>query len=311
MTHRRITPVYLVILCLFFNLSACQNKPPEAKPAPTKDEFESLQSPLEDLETNLLAMIGQVDLIPYYEKQIQAKKQQEEEQKQTTPPVGAKEQSVIPPKEKFTPEPIMLNDALLKEVIKPELPEESRQEEEPLPDDIVFIWADINTQITRLHEQWNELKPKLAAAQVSETALTDFGNALNLLTVTATEKKHIETLLNANLATAQVAEFMKISKDQAYPALYAIKYYTRQIVLNEGTNNSMKAQEHFQSLQSQSETLTAQLIENDAKTQADQLKVAVEDLGNALTLEDLNLLKLKAGVVTKNIIAIKETLAKK
>lgn len=318
MEKLRNKPIYIVILCLLLALTACQKKEEKSSQKKSKDEFKVLEYPLEELEGGLIQVMSKTDLIPYFEKQIAAKKQQEEEQKQTTPPAtggssGGKP-SAPSPQKKFTPEPASITDTLLSEIVKVEKPKkekgkgQEKKEEEAIPEKITFSWDEINTNISKLHEQWNELKPKLSTAKVPETALTEFGDALNALTIAGTTKQVMETLIQANQASRSFGEFMKVSKDQALSPLYFVRYYNREIVLSAANHNDTKATQSFQDLRRQADALSLQLVEKKAKDNADKLKSAVEDLESALRSKDLNLLKVKASVVARNISSIKEKL---
>lgn len=311
----RNATLYFLILCLLLTMTACQQKKGESVKKQPKDPFKVLETPLEELEAGLLAVMGKTDLVPYYEKQIAAKKKKEEEQKQTTPPTsGTGQAPATPPaKEEFKPEPVTIKDILLAEIIKNEQTKQeggvAKEEKKPIPDAMVSIWDDINTKISTLHEMWNDLEPKLSEANVSKTALTDFDNALNQLTIAGTNNQHMETLIQANAATGQFGEFMKASKEKAQPPLFFIKYYTREIILTAANNNYAKANEHFQALRSQVDTLGIELAEKNVKDQIAMLKAAVDDLESVLRVQDLDLLKVKASIIVKDITSLKEKLA--
>lgn len=320
--RKRNFSLLIVLLCLCMLISSCGKKEEKANPKP-QDDFKNLETPLEELETGLLTVMMKDDLVPYYEKQIAAKKQQEEEEAQKeTPPLisgGTQSPPTSPEKEKFKPEPITVTNTLLTEIIAQEIPESEGQEQDgennegqsggEIPEEMAFVWAEINTKINRLHEQWNSIQPRLAEVKVPETALAQFGKSLNDLTIAGTSNRYMETLISANLTTSQFGEFMKASRDKAQSPLYYIKYYVREIVLNTANDEPAKASETMQSLRSQFDTFNLELSKKKVKVETETLKNAIDDFEQALQSKDLDLLKVKGSIVTKNIAAIKEKLA--
>lgn len=278
---------------------------------------------IEELETALLEVMKQVDLIPYFEQQIKEKKSTEEEKKQmeilTGQKGGGKQEASggeskggSEGSEEFKPKPITINDTLLAEILKQEAPEEKEEKkEEKIPDDIVFIWHEINTKINGIHNSWNDLEPKLIEAGVSSTAISEFDNTLNSLTISGSKYEYMETLMKANALTYQVAQFVNESQDTTMGSIYFLKYYVRQIVLDQSTNNDQKVNENLAAIKGQEETLMFKLVEKKEKELADKLKTSISDFEKAISLKDLNVIKVKASIVIKNVNAIKEKLAKK
>lgn len=319
MKKLRISIAYVLLICLFTTVSSCSQKKEETKPAP-KDQFEAVQPIIEEVEGGLIAVMSRADVIPYYEKQFAAKKKHKEEQQakaeaQATaqgqqgsqPPAG--QQATKP--EEFKPEPLTINDVLLSEVLKKEVPkdeEEMTKKAEKIPETIELVWQEITSTISTLHEQWNELSTKLKELNVSATAMTNFENALNELTIAATEKKYMETLMSANKTSGYISEFMEESKEAALPPLYQMKYLVRQIVLDSANNDYVKANEHLQALKSQEDLLAPKLAEKKAEDEASKLKTSIAELEKALKVKDLNLIKVEAAVMSKNLAAIKEAL---
>lgn len=317
MKKLRIGIAYVLLIGLFITLSSCAQKKEESKPAP-EDKFKSVQPLIEEAEGSLVTVMSRADVIPYYEKQLAAKKKHEEEQQAKAQAAAQGQQGGQPPAgeqapkpEEFKPEPLTINDVLLLETLKKEVPEDEEtmtKKAEKIPETIELVWQEITSTTSTLHEQWNEISTKLKELNVSESAVTNFGNALNELTIAATEKKYMETLMSANKTSGYISEFMEESKEAALPPYYQMKYLLRQIVLDSANNDYAKANEHLQAIKSQEDLLAPKLAEKKAEDEAAKLKASIGELEKALQSKDLNLIKVEAAVMSKNLAAIKEAL---
>lgn len=315
----KVSIIYLIVLCSIIFISSCSQKSNESKPKPD-NEVKAIISMIEGLETGLIGVMRQTDLVPYFEKQISEKKLQEAEKKQmeiltaqSTEKQGTSGgESESKGSEEFKPKPITINDTLLAEIMKQEAPEEEKEKkEEKLPEDIVFIWQEINTMINSLHNSWNDVEPKLIEKAVSSTALSEFDDTLNSLTISGSKSEHMETLVNANTLTYHIAQFVHELQDATMGSVYYIKYHVRQIVLDQFADNDQKVNENMNALMGYQESLTYKLAEEKQKELADKLKASILDLEKAISLKDLNVIKIKGSIVIKNVNAIKEKLAKK
>lgn len=302
MRKHKTTAVLLIICCLIMIISGClqreqTNPNTESNPAPIP-----IPAMMEEIEADLIEVMGKADLIPYYEGQIAAKKQAEEEQ-------AAQKDSKSKSKE-FTSKPITLDDALLLEIIMQEKPAGKEIKEEDIPEDIIFVWHKINSRIASLHEKWNKLQTKLQDNDVPQTVLAGFDDQLNQLTIASTKQEHFTTMIHANALTSYLPQFAS-KFDTKFPiAIYYINYYVRQIVLDSETNDESKVNENLSLLKHQEAALTSQLTKEKATEEANMLKTSISDLEQAITLKDLNLIKIKASVVIKNIATIKEEFLK-
>jgi hypothetical protein len=296
MKKRIILTIFLIFIILTLASCARQSDVPEPKP----DESQLPIQTLEEFEIELINLMSQVDLVPYYQKQIAAKKKKEEEEKQ-----GQKEGQ----NKEFKPVPVTSNDVLLMEILEQEKPDSFRKEEKEIPDDIVFIWHDINEGINKLHQKWNDLEPELEKNRVSAETISQFDNTLNSLTVSSTENKYLETLLKANTLTGYIAEFIQELNDDVLAAIFSIKYHARQIVLDIANNNYQNIDKEIEAIKSAGKTLATELEKENSKELAEKLKISVTDLERALPRKDVNVVKIKASVLIKNITAIQVKLS--
>jgi len=296
MKKRIILTIFLIFIILTLASCARQSDVPEPKP----DESQLPIQTLEEFEIELINLMSQVDLVPYYQKQIAAKKKKEEEEKQ-----GQKEGQ----NKEFKPVPVTSNDVLLMEILEQEKPDSFRKEEKEIPDDIVFIWHDINEGINKLHQKWNDLEPELEKNRVSAETISQFDNTLNSLTVSSTENKYLETLLKANTLTGYIAEFIQEFNDDVLAAIFSIKYHARKIVLDSANNNYQNIDKEIEAIKSAEKTLATELEKKNSKELAEKLKISVTDLERALPRKDVNIVKIKASILVKNITAIQVKLS--
>ncbi|QTL97112.1 hypothetical protein GM661_03540 [Iocasia frigidifontis] len=303
----------LIIIFLIITLSSCakQSKNSNLKP----DESKQTINAVEELEMELIDIMGQIDLIPYYEKQIKEKKEKEKGQKkqQEKPADENKEEGsgekAEGKEEEFKPQPITNNDTLLLELLEQEESYRSdEQDKQKVPDDSIFIWHEINEKINQLHLKWDDLKPELKKAKVSLGSINGFDDALNSLTIASNKNKFLKTLMDANGLTLYMPQFIKDLKDKKLASLYAIKYHTRQIILNVANSNYLEADKNFKALKNEEKILTAELTEKKFKELLDKLRLSIVNLKNALSLQDINVIKIKGSIIVKNLNAIKEKL---
>ncbi len=283
-----------IIIILTVTLSSCskQSNTPEPKP----DEALLPVKIIEEIEAELVKIMKQVDLVPYYQKQITEKKKKEKEKMQAKS--GGKN-------EEFQPAPVTSKDVLLMNILKQERPG-GPEEVKKIPDDISLIWHEINEGITNLHQKWSDIKPELKKSKVSTEIINNFDDTLNSLTISSTENNHLETLTGANLLTAYMPEIIK--GGDILTTIYSIKYHTRQIVLNIANNNYQNASKNIKAIKGGEKTLTTMLEKEKFKGLVDKLTVSVSDLEEALPQKDINLVKIKASILMKNIYSIQEKL---
>lgn len=302
----------LIIIFLIITVSSCAKQPRNStlKPNESKQSINNI----EGFEMEIIDIMGQLDLVPYYEKQIKEKKKQEkEENKEEEKPVavskaGGSEGKAEAKDEEFKAGPITNNDVILLELLEQEKSYKSEEQDKKIPDEIIFIWHEINEKINQLHLKWDDLKAELKKAGVLLKSINGFDDTLNTLTVAANDHKHLKTLIDANKLTLYMSQFIKELNDNKLASIYYIKYYIRQIVLNVVNNNYMEADKNFNALKNKEKDLSTELGEKEFKELLDKLNLSIINLENALALQDINVIKIKGSIIVKNINAIKEKL---
>ncbi len=308
---RRII-VSILIFFILITLSSCTQKSNNSSPKP--DEAEEIIHKIEDFEKQLISIMEKVDLVPYYEKQIKEKKAKENKEKEKSTDAenkggeGNSGQNSEAKKKEFKPKPITNQDILLLRLLEEEKSYKSEeQDNKEIPDDIVFIWNEINENINQLHLKWNDLESKLKKGKVSTDTIDSFDKTLNNLTVASNNNKSLETLTNANGLTLFISQFIKDLGDTNLALIYSIKYYTRQIILDVAKQKYNNADKNLDAIKSQEEILSSK-VEKENKELVDKLKISLNNLENAISLKDINVIKLKASIIIKNTNTIKEKL---
>jgi len=330
MKKNKMSLIFLIIL-LFSTMLIYSCAKKQEKPAP-KSEDEPKQVPpiVEEIESEIISIMSEVDMIPYYKKQIEKKKEKEQEKKDLALKLGMgsqnnseqskkdggqeggqeKEGSQLDSLVKFEPSPITINDILLSEILKAEETEKKQKGTQEIPDDIVFIWHGINTKISGLHKKWNALESEVTKSGASPEAIKGFENALNNLTISASQYNFLDTLFYSNKLTSYIPDLINNYKKKVPSPIYFMKYHLRQLILDYRINDYDKAQKNYNKLIVYKDALVSQLIDKKMTEPANKLSTSIKSLENALKIKDLNIIKIKASVLMSNIQSIMEEISK-
>ncbi len=295
MTKIKFTSV-LIIFLLVLNLSACTRNPENSGPE-SKDKFNLIYPGILDIYTNLVDIIGQADIIPYYQKQLKAKEEERDSESAMKDSGPA-----------FKPAPITNAELLLVKTIEEEHRYNIEEIKEKIPEDISFTWQDLSEKINHIHVKWDELKPELLKEDLAATTITGFETALNELTIAVSTCNYFQTLSNSNALAEYIPLFFRELNDRLAASIYYIKYYLRQIILDAAENNYQNINSYLREIQQQQANITSELIAKGADDLADQITLSVATLEEVINLKDLNIIKIKAGLVAKNIKSAQEKL---
>ncbi len=315
MKLKKITSSVLILVVIFavLTLVSCSNEKNNSKQK--NDNNIMLINSIENFKTDLIDLMIQVDLIPYYEKQIDEKKKKEasakaNQQKGTSQQSGnSSGQSSGGQQEEFKPKPVTEKDTLLLDLLKEE--RQDKIEEKPeknIPEDITFIWDKINEVVDELHIKWNDLKPELKNKKVSAATIKEFDKTINTLKISSSENNYLKTIMLANRLTSYFSKFIKDLKADSMAAVYSIKYNTRQIILNAANDDYKSADNNMNNINKEAEILIKKLKEKDSKDLTDKLLLSISDMENAVSLKDINVIKIRGRIVIKNINSIEDKL---
>lgn len=319
----------LIVLISIMLITSCAKQPPQ-KPAPKPDEPKQIPPVVEEIESEIISVMTAVDMIPYYKRQIEEKKKKDEEKKELAKELGMptqeggtqgqgeggqeggqkKEMSQIDKLVEFEPKPITINDILLSEILKAEATDKKDSKSEEIPNDIVFMWHEINTKIAGLHKKWNTLESEVIKSGASQESISGFENTLNNLTISSSQYNFIDTLFYSNKLTSYIPDLIKNFKVKVPSPIYYMKYHLRQIILDCRIKDYDSASKNYNKLNIYKDALVSQLIDKKLTKLANKLNTSIKDLENALILKDLNIIKIKASVVMSNMELVKEELSK-
>ena len=300
----------LIILVLIIILSSCTNQ--SSNETPKVDQTEGIINNVKECEIELINILSQVDLVPYYKKQINEKKKKEEEKKEKEKTTGTekKEGGSEQKSDEFKPKPITNNDVLLLELLEKEQSNKMKLEKKKeIPEDIVFVWHEISESIDNMHVNWDDLKAKLEKSKVSPKAISGFDDSLNSLTISSNENKYLETLINTNTASSYLPQFARDLKKSNLASIYAVKYFIRDMVLNAARNDYTSINKNMNTIKSEQKRLSAELKKKKDEELANRLELSISNLEDAVLLKDINVIKIKASIVIQNINSAQEKLS--
>ena len=323
--------LFLLMISMILMITGCGQK--QKKPSPqSENQQKPMPKTIEEIESDAIKIMQLADLVPYFEKAIEEKKTKEEQQKQEAAqqtmaqgggqggggqggdqgggqqgqqgqPAGGVQQE--PPQ----PQPRTLGDVILTEVLlREKTGGENNQMQKP-PEDITETWKEINTTIKGIHDKWNVLEPVLMEENVPSETIAGFENTLDTLTAHGMQNKYFETLSTSNLLTSHLPKFMGNFKKDVPPTVFTLKFLVRNVVITAASENYQGAQESLDKIKEQSQSVKSKLIEKKAKTTADKFDASVSNLQKSVEKKDLNLIKINASIVMKNIGLMRDDLA--
>ncbi|AOT68596.1 hypothetical protein [Geosporobacter ferrireducens] len=323
--------LYLLVISILFAITGCGQG--AKKPSPqSENQQKPMPKTIEEIENDAIKIMQLADLVPYFEKAIKEKEakeqQQKEEKAQQTMAQGSgqgggqgdgqagdqgggqqEQKGEEEQKEPPQPQPRTLGDVILTEVLMREKTgNDSNQMLKP-PEDITETWKEINTTIKALHDKWNILEPVLIEENIPPETISGFENTLDTLTAHGMQNKYFETLSTANLLTSHLPKFMGNFKKDVPPTVYSLKFLVRNVVITAASENYQGAQDSLDKIKEQSQSVKSKLIEKKAKSTADKFDASVGNLQKSVEKKDLNLVKINASIVMKNVGLMRDDLA--
>lgn len=308
--------LFLIVICIIFSAS-CSKKPQKPKEK-QDDEPKSMPKVIEEIEKDTLEIMNQADMVPYFERVIVEKKKMEEEKKieemqmaksqDNTGEQKPEEKPKNMSQQEEQPKPMTITESILTDILKKEEVSSDTSQTEKPPKDIDTVWKKINTSIKGLHYKWNVLEPLLIQQGVAPETIKEFEDTLDSLTNYGIAQSYFDTMTSANKLTAYLPKFMSHFKTEISPITYTLKYHVRDIVLNSAVGQYPTAQEGLSKTKEQSQSLKSELIEKKSKTTADKFDASITNLQKSLDKKDLNLIKINASIVMKNIMLMMDDL---
>ncbi|RKD27934.1 hypothetical protein SAMN02745883_00327 [Caminicella sporogenes DSM 14501] len=323
---------YILIFIISISFISCTKKQQTSESK--KDNEPKLVPPIfSEIEQDIISIMNMIDLIPYYEKQIEVKNKKKEERKQIEIIIGQKlteemdknneqnnnqqnqknskdDNKTIEKLIEFKPSTITMKDVLLKSILENEIITKEKNKEIEIPDNIEEKWNEINKKILNLHEKWNDFEPIIIKSNTPEESINSFETTLNKLTINASEYKYMESLLLANKLTSFLPDLIVNFKKKVPVSIYRIKYHIRQIVLDSSNDNFSSAFENLKKIKMYRNNLLQQILEKKMTQQINKLNTSISDLEDAVKIKDMTVIKIKTRVVMKNILDIQDKFLK-
>ncbi|HOL18076.1 MAG TPA: hypothetical protein PLY40_07310, partial [Bacillota bacterium] len=160
---RNIICVFLLALTVLF--AACTSGGESGKGGGGNAAGQKVPSEIMEMESSLLEIMRQADLVPVIEKNAQ---QGGEAKKMTE---------------------LTFDETTLGEVLKREEKAGSGGgggEQQKLPEKSTEVWTTIKGAVTGLHDQWDRLEPQVMAEKISQDTIASFEETLDQLTASVT-----------------------------------------------------------------------------------------------------------------------------
>jgi len=197
------------------------------------------------------------------------------------------------------------DDTILSEVLAKEM--EAREEE--MPEDSQEAWGSIKMQITELHQQWDELEPTLREENVTEEEIVSFEEALDELTIRASEQDRIGTLDSGNEITEPMSSFLVPFTEDGVSEVYEMKYHLRNLVIRTAAGDYEEDLESQENIEASRQEVTRGIEdEEEAEEKDQQLQTSIDNLEDALQQQEPDLVEIKASLVMEQLVDIEEQL---
>lgn len=274
----------LITLIICTSLAAGCSRKPE-KSTPRNLETEKKESPaLKKLQSSIESIIKEYEKIYLMQTAPPPKAPQEEKQQESS----QEGQSQEPQKSESGSE-----DSKQEGQQKQQQPSQSKEQTVPQPD-----WPKLEKDIADLHKQWNEFQTEALKSGAASEMIHDFSNTLNQLTVTLTNQALYEGLLTVNDLYGKTVDFEKLFKTKSPPEAKKIIYYGRMAVYKILNGDEMGATEAMNNALISWENVKSQV---EDPNEAAKVQFSLDELGQAITERDPNLIKIKAQIAQDNV----------
>ncbi|PAB58982.1 hypothetical protein [Anaeromicrobium sediminis] len=321
--------VFILITAMLFTSTACTKK--AKKPSPEEEEAKKIPEIIKELEKQILTVTYMADLVPYYERSVKqreelAKKELQEEilKKGSTSKEsnsksseesgdskesggseeGGKEGGKSPNQVQDKPDPLMFQEMLLADVIKEEKVLEEDKDAKKVPQDLNEVWKKISDTVIKLHQTWNTLEPMLLSKNAASVSILEFDKNLELLTKHSLNHDYFNTILLSNRLTYCLAEFTAYGKAKIPPTVYSLKYFLRDSILKAAKGDFAGSKEDLAIIEAQSVNVKNKLKGKNAKIIIEKFEASIKNLNDAIDQKDVNLIKINASIVMKNVISM-------
>lgn len=169
-------------------------------------------------------------------------------------------------------------------------------------------WQKISMSLMDIHRKWNELEPDVIEAGLPASSLEAFENALGRLTQSVAKQKTDESLNAAidlyDKYTGGISQVFTLSTP---PELYQVEYRTMAALAAANRKDWSAASDAISAAMEPWGLLKAQTKKADKKLLG-RCDFSMQDLKNAITTEDLDMVMIKGDIAQANLKQLEKSL---
>jgi hypothetical protein len=170
------------------------------------------------------------------------------------------------------------------------------------------MWDDIASKVEEVHRLWNDYEITAVEDRVDGMEIKGFEDAINELTMAIQAKNTAIALERTNRASLHVAGFMNAYRDDPASSMVRMRYYIQQAYIDAQNGDWDKAKANISEdgrMVYEAMRREVKLREED-KQLMDKLELALEDLDDVITDQDVELIRIKRDIALQNLDRIKE-----
>jgi hypothetical protein len=184
----------------------------------------------------------------------------------------------------------------------------TQQQAPPVSLQEVF-WKKVTQQVETLHGQWNSFEPQAMKAGAALDDISVFETNINALLGWTSARDRLGALKAANKAAMILPNFMKLFESKIPPDLQLLVYMARDVAVRSQDADWTGAKGQVERMPDIWSRVRSE-AKGEQKNTASQVQFSITDLTQAVSAKDQPLVKLKAGVLEKNLTEVLKALIK-
>jgi hypothetical protein len=164
-------------------------------------------------------------------------------------------------------------------------------------------WNKLGTQAEKIHLEWSKLEHQVMKAGARSEDVAGIERELNLLPAMISAQDRSGARLAANNAAGYLPDFMKLYATKVPPDLMRLRYLERDVANRVDDGDWAGADQDMIKMR---ETWALALVQmkEGPKKETGEVHFAMEDLEEAVTTRDRELVLIKAGILEQNLAAL-------
>lgn len=316
--RKRRCSLAMLFLIIAILITACNANPQKPQQQENKNKPPHVPTVLEEMESEILKTMYDIDAIEGIEIAIEDAKKAENPNSQQSANVEVNTEGQLEPKinlqqpqkEASEKQPNVKKAVEAKQKIIPLLMEEDLKgttaEMSKPPDEIDEIWSQISNKIIDFHKKWNLLEADLRDVHGPQEKMKKFEETLNKASDEIMKKDIMNSLFALNDLTNYLADFRNSFTTKVPTTVYKIKYHIRQGVLYAYEEKYEDTQKHIEKAKELRSSLQQQFVERNAQHTVEKFDLSIEDLEKQVQEKNFDLIQINAMVVIKNVVLIED-----